>query len=155
MKAGDTMKSAVSYEAAMRAEAKKKGDGLLTLDYIDQKGGRMTCQGPAGERSQAFMNQAILSHIRLANHKPDAIVSVILERKRQAGKGFTDDHDDRLNDGSLAACAKEILDGGSNSGGEWFEDRAARVCGKYDHRTRLVIAAALLIAEIERVDRLK
>jgi hypothetical protein len=149
------MKSMVSYEAAMKAEAKANGSGLLTLDYIDPKGGRTTCQGPAGDRNQAFMERVILSHIRISNRKPDALASVILEREQQADKGFTAEHDDQHDDGSLAACAKEILDGGSNSGGGWFEDRAAHVCGKYDRRTQLVIAAALLIADIERMDRLK
>ena len=83
-----------------------------------------------------------------ATHEIDA------ERWRQIQKGFTPDHDDTLTDGSIALCAKMILDRcplGDLQ--EWGLDRALHVTKKHTVRQRLIIAAALIVAEIERIDR--
>lgn len=80
---------------------------------------------------------------------------VAAERERQREKGFDDKHDDRLIDGSLARCARSILDQFDfNDVGGWPIGRAVHITQKYDERQRLIIAQALLAAEVERRDRL-
>lgn len=80
--------------------------------------------------------------------------SIVTERRRQQDKGFTATHDDSLTDGSLAKCAVRILDHlpGSDWDG-WTITRAEHVVTKRNYRESLVVAASMIIAEIERCDR--
>lgn len=89
------------------------------------------------------------------------------ERSRQVTKGFDSDHDDQHDDGSIAACAGAILEdlqGGTHitdaelendPDAEWYDRRADHVLNKYgdDPIKRLTIAGALIVAEIERLQR--
>jgi hypothetical protein len=84
-----------------------------------------------------------------------AALDVLAERRRQIeAEGWTPEHDDRHDNGEMAraaACyATASTDGYSDVvkwpwSGEWWKPK--------DRRRNLVRAAALLLAEIERVDR--
>lgn len=81
-----------------------------------------------------------------------AVRDVLAERDKQRAK-WGDAHDDKHSDGALSAAAAVLahpeVDG--VFGPDWaFE---LRVKHDNDDRTRRVIAAALLLAEIERLDR--
>ena len=86
---------------------------------------------------------------------------VALERQRQIEMGFTPEHDDTHTDGSLALCAWGILgqvtfhQDAWDDDESWWTERADHVAQKYDTDSLkpLIIAAALLTAEIERRQR--
>jgi hypothetical protein len=94
-----------------------------------------------------------------------AEVDVIRERRRQiAEEGYTAAHDDRHPAGMLARAGASFALGGAAglttspphelhtmSGRLWPFDRQA--APKAAPRRKLVIAAALILAEIERLDR--
>jgi hypothetical protein len=89
-----------------------------------------------------------------------AITDVTTERQRQRdAEGWTLDHDDRHTDGSIAQAAACYAAAGAGMrwvkygplpywpfDSEWYKPK--------DDRRNLVRAAALCIAEIERLDRL-
>lgn len=81
-----------------------------------------------------------------------AVRDVLAERDKQRAK-WSSEHDDKHSDGSLSAAAAVLahpeVDG--VFGPDWAFD--LRVKHDNDDRTRRVIAAALLLAEIERLDR--
>jgi hypothetical protein len=88
-----------------------------------------------------------------------------VERRRQMGaEGWSTKHDDRHATGQLAMAAacyaapSEILEKRDYHNGTFFMDpwpwdAASDKREKHDRRRRLVIAAALIVAEIERLDR--
>jgi hypothetical protein len=85
-----------------------------------------------------------------------AAVDVLSERMRQVSKeGWTAAHDDEHDDGSLAhAAATYALQGGGTTTGRFWPDSWAPDWFKpHDRRRSLVIAGALILAEIERIDR--
>jgi hypothetical protein len=88
---------------------------------------------------------------------------VLAEREKQRAK-WGDDHDDEHGDGAVAAAGAML----AWPDGYWFYDPsdADKCCipspgwaydllkkHEHDRRQQLVIATALLIAEIERLDR--
>lgn len=80
------------------------------------------------------------------------------ERSRQCNKGFTAEHDDQHTDGSLIEASRQILNDfevSPDDYDEWPSELRFNVRGKYgdDPIHRLVIAAALIVAEIERLQR--
>ena len=77
-----------------------------------------------------------------------AIQEIAAERQKQVAKGFTADHDDEHDAGKLAWEAECVLVGIGDSWG------ILRKHGN-DKRRRYLIAAALIVAEIERMDRAK
>lgn len=87
----------------------------------------------------------------------NALASIAAERQRQIAKGWTAEHDDLHVDGEIATQAIHVLRG-------WNVRRPASVVqpsertwvDPYKHTPRecLVIAAALVVAEIERIDRM-
>lgn len=81
---------------------------------------------------------------------------VAVERKRQIAKGFTAEHDDMHTDGSLAVCASGLLFllDGKKDVLNWTLPRITHIRKKHTKRQQLVIAVAMAIAEIERMDRL-
>lgn len=92
------------------------------------------------------------------------IENVIFERGRQIGKGFNDQAPENAN-GELIECAGYIIgdyiedtDTGEGKEGPdtWPVQRAIRVKEKYgpDYVCRLRIAAALIAAEIDRIQLL-
>ena len=88
---------------------------------------------------------------------------IIAERRRQVDtEGWTEEHDDKHNGGELAragACYALLA-----ATGEHYTYRARRANNEWPWDTRhwkpknprrdLIVAAALLVAEIERLDRL-
>ena len=84
------------------------------------------------------------------------ILEIAKERERQVEKGFDAAHDD-ANPIDLPTLAIGVaLDGaaGLMANDEETEDRIAHIRSKHpDRRRRMVIAAALLVAEVERLDR--
>lgn len=119
------------------------------------------------ERTRVALTAALSDQVVVAS----AVADIIAERQRQISKeGWTLEHDDEHEDGSLAdaaACyaattrafkAEEFAGVGykpytsysdlwpASWSDHWFRP-------KRDRRRRLVIAAALLVAEIERLDR--
>ena len=90
---------------------------------------------------------------------------VIKERVRQIRvKGFTAENDDKRRDGSILEAVNLILDDDyykSTKGIKgkwivWFQKLAVHVHRKYrrNKKQRLVTAAALICAEIDRLERL-
>lgn len=92
----------------------------------------------------------------LSNCMTTAARDVLQERRRQIeAKGWTPAHDDEHDEGEIphAAACYALMAGGTFAVDPlwpkgWGELRAK------PHRRMLVVAAALLLAEIERVDRL-
>ncbi len=84
-----------------------------------------------------------------------AIYDVIAERKRQVGvEGWTPEHDDAHDSGEMAvaaACYAAAHPAGSKPAGLWPWD--LKWWKPRSHRENLVRAGALIIAEIERLDR--
>jgi hypothetical protein len=80
---------------------------------------------------------------------------ILIERQRQLAKGFTSDSDDHNTDGSMTVCAMRILQKvPSQDLQPWANSRAQHVTEKHTPRQRLIIAAALIVAEVERLDRI-
>lgn len=69
--------------------------------------------------------------------------SIAAERAKQRAQ-FDADHDDAHDDGMLAVVAGDLIASRDDPWG---------LTAKHDDRERLVVAAALLVAEIERLDR--
>lgn len=96
---------------------------------------------------------------RLADPLPSAEADVLRERAKQRRK-WGDNHDDQHVSGDLAAVASylayppdpPVYVGEAEANipcPEWAVDLAA----KHAHREQLVVAGALIVAEIERLDR--
>lgn len=96
----------------------------------------------------------------------NVLLEIVGERQRQIVKGFTHKSDDYRADGALPLCAAMIADPSGDlqersatsqirswSEEGWEAERAEHVCGKHTRRRQLIIAAAMLVAEIERIDR--
>jgi len=89
-----------------------------------------------------------------------AIIDIDRERQRQIMNGFNSTHDDQHVSGELVQFAMEIAGYYAHIQGvacpSWIDsavDKVAERCTG-DNRQLLVVAAALLQAEIERIDRL-
>lgn len=93
-----------------------------------------------------------------------AIDLILDERDRQRRKGFNAAHDDKHVDGAILKavtdqlvmhCFTEFGDAGANETPEWATELTAHIRRKYSRRPiqKLVIAAAMLLAEIERRQR--
>lgn len=101
-----------------------------------------------------------IGFIRIEGSVPRALVDVLRERKRQIeAEGFDTYHDDEHFGGDLAAAAGcyAIFSGEEYPPGHppeyWPSQWALHWWKPKDRRRDLVRAAALLIAEIERLDR--
>ena len=99
----------------------------------------------------SFERAAIATHVA----KAPAARDVIAERERQvSAEGWTPEHDDEHNDGSIARAAACYAAYGSGTPGRWEllwmwpGDPKVK-----DARSNLVRAGALILAEIERLDR--
>jgi hypothetical protein len=85
---------------------------------------------------------------------------VLEERRRQIGK-YTEEHDDGHDTSELpnaAACyatGQRLLDEAGCDVWPWGSDDFADKVARIGERERLVKAAALIVAEIERLDRLE
>ena len=90
----------------------------------------------------------------MKNKSEEVVSEILVERQQQTTlEGWDKEHDDyEHSEGELAAAAAcyaytqvENL--------PWPWERQSDKRGKHDRRRQLVIAAALLVAEIERLDR--
>ena len=110
----------------------------------------------------------VLAVLRAAEAKEDAVVDVIAERQRQISEeGWTLEHDDQQVAGEMAdvaACYAAVLIEMRVVGNEagrgchevpagWPRSWSFRWWKPKDRRRDLVRAGALIIAEIERLDR--
>lgn len=86
-----------------------------------------------------------------------ALASVWKERARQRGKGYNAAHDDRHEPGVLtdAACAFLCMAQGAPQSAEAVWPFVESFCIGSDRRENLVKAAAMIVAEIERTDRME
>lgn len=84
----------------------------------------------------------------------DAVCDVLAERQRQINvEGWTPEHDDEHRVGEMAVAAAYYALYGFHARGQVFWPWAQKWCKPRNRRSNLVRAAALLIAEIERIDR--
>lgn len=94
------------------------------------------------------------------------LFEALRERWRQVDKGYDAEHDDTHDDGELAAAAACIAVGGRLSYGDsaprngddypvwpWDEAWGRKLVDEKPERERLIVAIALLVAEVERIDR--
>lgn len=82
------------------------------------------------------------------------LVEVGDERRRQVAKGYSPISDDAYVDQELArASAAYALVGAGKATGEMFYPWPGREWAPEDRRTALIRAAALAVAEVERLDR--
>lgn len=97
--------------------------------------------------------ELLLAELDKMQQHSSAISDVIAERQRQQSvKGFTTQQDDTYIGGELAAaaiCYIEPMEAESYWPADWFDDSFR----PSDYRRNMVKACALLIAEIERLDR--
>ena len=83
------------------------------------------------------------------------LVEVGDERRRQVAKGYSLTSDDAYVDQELArAAGAYALVGAGRASGEMFYPWPGRVWAPEDRRTALIRAAAMAVAEVERIDRL-
>ncbi len=92
----------------------------------------------------------------------NALEMIHVERARQIQKGYDAAHDDSHGNGEILSAVAELIDDVREARGnwgmeKWIDDLQAHVAVKYgdDYKRRLVIAAAMLAAEIERIDRIE
>lgn len=86
-----------------------------------------------------------------------SIHDIMAERAVQISRGYDSKHDDNHPDQSIALVAALVADPfpswAYDEGNGWPEGTAAHIINKHKRRRQLVIAAAMLVAEIERLDR--
>ncbi|WP_141105039.1 hypothetical protein [Rhizobium sp. R339] len=133
---------------------------------------RLRCHatGNSDVRFEASDAEEVLDHLEVlaGMHQPEqtqALLDVAAERRRQIDvEGWTPAHDDQHTDGSLAqaaaAYALKARSDESHANGKrmqvpylWPDSWHSSWWKPKDRRQDLVRAAALIIAEIERIDR--
>lgn len=78
---------------------------------------------------------------------------ISIERQSQIEKGFTPKHDDQHISGELAESAAYLAVPGKFVASDTVLQCATHAMSKHCRRKCLIIAAAMLVAEIERMDR--
>ena len=120
--------------------------GATIRAFGDDKGSEMIAElRAASERLQA------MPHARIA-------MEIIEERTRQIAKGYTAEHDDEATDGEIGQAAGLVmLELRSDDDARFTAGRVATyILDKHqDRRRQIIIALALAVAEIERLDRAK
>lgn len=102
------------------------------------------------ERGDYVRYSDYLEHLNL----PPAAADVLAERQRQINvKGWTPEHDDTLTCGELAAAAISYIEP-AEAENYWPVDWHDGSFRPSDERRNIVKATALLLAELERLDRL-
>lgn len=110
------------------------------------------------------LNRVIVSHADGVDNASIAALDVLGERARQRRReGYDDQHDDNLEDWSLLSAAMAFIEDAhlrGTSGGKGFDDTvpvtwpfAKESWKPKDIRQSLVVSCALIIAEIEVLDR--
>lgn len=124
---------------------------LDALDELPDDKPRYTL-GPAGKAEWAL--RALLAPSAVRAEQTDAVRDVLAERLRHVTvEGWTPEHDDKHTNGSLAVAGAcyALVDARDTIGGAWPWD--FRWWKPTTKRRNLIKAAALIISEIERVDR--
>lgn len=102
--------------------------------------------------------QSAIDELGLCPPSVGVLAEVNTERQRQIGKGYDAAHDDEATEGQLYETAAVVLLGHKSVSGALLETRAAAdyILNKWadNRRRQLLIAAALIVAEIERLDRI-
>ncbi|WP_158467774.1 hypothetical protein [Pseudomonas putida] len=98
------------------------------------------------------------THALLDSDRPEwarAAQDVLTERRRQIIKGYTADHDDQYSPGELSsyAAAFALVAGGAPLGWVYQTGICSWQVKTATPRSMLVTAGALILAELERVDR--
>lgn len=78
---------------------------------------------------------------------------IAAERLRQIGKGYTPEHDDSHTDGELVTTAHMALHWDDSVEVPW--PKMLYKIRDNSEKERLIIAASLLVAEIERLERIE
>lgn len=110
------------------------------------------------------LNRVIVSHSDGIKNASIAGLDILGERSRQRRlEGYHDHHDDQLDDWSLASAAMAYIEDArlrGTTGGRGFDGTvpvtwpwAKEAWKPKDVRRSLVVAAALVLAEIEKLDR--
>ena len=90
-----------------------------------------------------------------ASSLPRALDDIHAERARQIAKGYDAAHDDQYSMYELSTVAAAVALGATDHISGDVPAWAGHIIEKWNTRQRLVIAAALLVAEIERLDRVQ
>lgn len=85
--------------------------------------------------------------------RPSVLDEIAAERAGQVAKGYDAAHDDEHTTFEISAVAAAVALGGSEFVSFDVPEWADTIIAKHDTRQRMIIAAALLVAEIERLDR--
>lgn len=133
-----------AFEAWLEADYSPDRSGATS--YMDEQFFLALCW-------HIWLARAALAEPTKEQQHSAAISDVIAERLRQQSvKGFTTQQDDTYIGGELAAaaiCYIEPMEAESYWPADWLDDSFKPSCDRRD----LVKACALLIAEIERIDR--
>lgn len=85
-----------------------------------------------------------------------SLIDVIAERERQVSKGFNAKYDDTHDKGGLIDLSCYVVSGFRRKkklNRKWIRDWGDHIVTRHGRRKQLVIAAALLLAEVDRIDR--
>lgn len=143
-------------------------DDARAGDFYLFRGSRFYTDIEAKSRAQACHDAAIVAALRTsppepASGLPQSAVDVLAERQRQiTAEGWTPEHDDKHDRGELAnAAACYAIGSRLGFGMSWKEEIIERFWPwafawwkPSTPRRNLVKAAALILAEIDRLDRL-
>ncbi len=89
----------------------------------------------------------------------NVLTEINVERKRQIAHGYESNHDDLHTEGEILHAVLLVLDDVAREGptctADWPLKLSQSLSEKYsaNKKRRLIIAAAMLVAEIERMDR--
>lgn len=109
--------------------------------------------------SNGQIGKPLYAHPALANELTDAAESVLAERTRQvSAEGYSPEHDDEHTDGEMVQAAADLCVHGTDfrvvdPDGDEMLGWGLAEAHRSDRRRQLVIAGALVLAEIERIDR--
>jgi hypothetical protein len=124
------------------SQGQKPGEGAAQGTPADEQSGETSPASPAPPKGQA-----------------EAVRDVLAERQRQIDvEGYTPEHDDAVNGGfMLSRAAVSYIEGNKIQTGKrpvtWVWPWSDEVWKPSDRRRNLVKAGALILAEIERMDR--
>lgn len=147
----EAKKSALSFKAAQNTA---ESDPSVTPDCLGaDTGGRDSSSLPEGESDLSVTTGYLPPDPTAERREIVALADIAAERKRQIeAEGWTVGHDDRHTDGALAKAATCYASVYPLAASYWPWD--IKWWKPKDRRRDLVRAGALIVAEIERLDRL-
>lgn len=147
--------STVKYRLTVEMAEYKPAGGPLVMIWVNNRDTQRG--GYSLECVPRYVAPLIVSALLTAMNHTRAAADVVEERLRQINnEGWSPDHDDEHDKGELAAAAAcyaygEELE--SSTGPIWPWEGGLPVKWPLDRRRELVKAGALILAEIERIDR--